>query len=263
MTRDGSPHRLRSQRRMRGDRAAAAFLLALATAAGTGCSATPASEGPAGGGDDLVDPTEVDTEGEDTEGEDTEGKDTEGKDTEEGGPPPEEETGTAEEPAEGGGDRVSIELAGLPVGGGEVLDVDGTWCQVLFWGSVPAGVWLEIDSVQVGDPGGTLLDSGCDGAPPCAGVTISADEPGGCAVMIRPPSPDIEFVEVRLDGTLSCPDQASCDAIGATDGSWTRITNPTGGGVPGEETSTDPDVSTADDEPSTDGDDDLATTGTG
>ncbi len=156
-----------------------------------------------------------------------------------------------------------------------MFDADGTWCQALFWRSLPADVWLEIDAVQVGEPGGTLLAFGCDGSPPCEGATISAEGPGGCAVTIRPPSLDIEFVEVRLDGTLSCPDQASCDAIGATDGAWTKILNPTGGGVPSEEPSTDDgsspdgegspdgDGSSSDDEPSADGDDDLATTGTG
>ena len=201
----------------RGHRASGALLLALALALSPACSATPAGDDLAGGDEG------VGTVGAVEPAEPVEAPQTA---VEERGPQPQEEAATAEEPAPGGGGRVAVELAGLPVGGGDVLAVDGTWCKVLFWGSVPADVWLDIESVQIRDQGGTLLESGCDSSPPCAGVRISADEPGGCAVVVRPASPDITFVEVQLNGTLSCPDQASCDALGATDGSWTRIANP-------------------------------------
>ena len=207
----------------RSHRASGALLLALVVALSPGCSATPAG-GDLAGGDEGVGPAKtVGPVGSVDPAEPVEAPQT---GVEERGPQPQEEAASAEEPAQGGGGRVAVELAGLPVGGGEVLAVDGTWCQVLFWGSVPDDVWLDIDSVRIKDEGGTLLQSGCDASPPCAGVRISADEPGGCAVVVRPASPDIAFVQVQLNGTLSCPDQASCDALGATDGSWTRIANP-------------------------------------
>lgn len=155
---------------------------------------------------------------------------------EEEGPPPEEESLEPEQPAAGGGEGISIELAGLPVGGGEAIDLDGTWCQVLFWGeTLPVGVVLEITAVEVGEPGGTLQGAGCSDAPPCVGVTISSEQQGGCAVTITPPSPDVELVRVRLDGVLRCPDQATCDALGTTGGSWVAVLNPTGGDTGGEE----------------------------
>ena len=105
-----------------------------------------------------------------------------------------------------------------------------------FWGeTLPAGVELEITAIEVGEPGGTLQGFECSDVPPCVGVTISLEQSGGCAVTITPPSPDVELVRVRLDGVLRCPDQTTCDAVGATGGSWVAVLNPTGAVTGGEE----------------------------
>jgi hypothetical protein len=148
--------------------------------------------------------------------------------TEESGPPPEEETGDQEEPATGDSDTVSVEFAGLPIGGGEVTRVDDTWCQVVFWGrQVPAGVVLEIQRVVIGPEGGTVVSSGCMDAAPCRGSTISTQRPEqGCSLRVRPPDPEPDLVTVRVDGVARCPDVATCEPIVAEGGFWLGIANP-------------------------------------
>lgn len=175
---------------------------------GPGASGEPSTEGPGDG--DRAD---------------------EGPATEEpGGSPRVEGRDDVEPPAAGGDGRVAIELAGLPVGGGQTFDVDGTWCQVLFWGSaLGPGVGFSVTSIAIGDPGGTLRDFGCEGAPPCVGATIDADH-GGCAVAVTPTDPTVDLVRVRLAGVLRCPDQATCDALVPARESWAAITPPPGWG---------------------------------
>jgi hypothetical protein len=138
--------------------------------------------------------------------------------TEEPAPTPSVETqGQVEPPVEGGDDKVAIELAGLPVGGGASVDVDGTWCQVLFWGEgFPAGVSLEVTRVEIVEGEGTLRVLPCEGYPPCVQTVLDADHVG-CTVAVTPPSPTADrIVVVRLDGTLTCPDQATCDELRPT-----------------------------------------------
>ncbi|RYV52731.1 hypothetical protein [Pengzhenrongella frigida] len=197
----------------------AALLLALALAVGAGC-AGPDSESSS--------PTTSQAAGS------TGGSSSQ----EESGSASGEETSGTEDPAEGGGGGVSVELAGLPVGGGSTVRVGEAWCQALFWGSeLPAGVTLEIDAVQVGEPGGTVQAVGCEDKPPCVGATISEDQ-RGCALAVVPPSPEPESVRVRLDGTLRCPDQATCDQVVVVDGASTLILRPSTSGTE-DETGTD------------------------
>ena len=134
---------------------------------------------------------------------------------------------------------VSIEIAGLPVGSGATLFEGDAWCGVFFWGgSLPAGVVLEISEVVVvGESGGTVLDRGCDGQPPCPGTVISVDTAGqGCGVTVLPPTSDSAEVIVRLDGTLHCPDAGTCDELAATGGSTAQLSRPedNGEGAGGE-----------------------------
>ena len=149
--------------------------------------------------------------------------------SETGKAPPTERADDVEQPADGSDGRVSVELAGLPIGNNETLDVDGTWCQVLFWdGTLPGDVRLDIESVVVGEPGGRLRGFGCDGAPPCAGLTIDA-ESSRCAVAVTPDDPSTELVRVRFDGVLSCPDRETCDALvpaGESGNPWFAIYTP-------------------------------------
>ncbi|MBA2696767.1 MAG: hypothetical protein H0U62_13225 [Actinobacteria bacterium] len=150
--------------------------------------------------------------------------------TEDPGPSPSEETDGAEAPVEGES-GVSLEIAGLPVGSGQTVDLGGAWCGIFFWGgSLPTGVDLEITEVVVGETGGAVLAEPCEGSPPCAGTTISVDSPEqGCAVVVTPPAPAAPSVEVRLDGTLHCPDQATCDSLNVGAGSTAVLANPGGG----------------------------------
>lgn len=203
------------------DRRRAALLLALALAVGAGC-AGPDSQSPSSA------PSTTQAGGSSGDS----------SSQEESGSSSEEETSGDEEAAEGGGGGVSVELAGLPVGGGSSVQVGEAWCQALFWGSeLPAGVTLEIDAVQVGEPGGTVQALGCEDKPPCVGATISEDQ-RGCALAVVPPSPEPESVSVRLDGTLRCPDQATCDQVVVVDGASTLILRPSTSGTE-DETGTD------------------------
>jgi hypothetical protein len=144
---------------------------------------------------------------------------------EEAGPPPEEEGGGPEDPAVGP-DTVSVEFAGLPVGGSGATLVEEGWCQVLFWNSAPDGVVLRIERVVIGLTGGSVVDAGCMGAAPCAGWTISSEQSGGCAVLVRPPNVDATEVDVRLDGVVECPDAATCESLSLGSGGFTTFTRP-------------------------------------
>jgi len=140
-----------------------------------------------------------------------------------------ETTDTPEQPAAGGG-GVAIELAGLPVGGGGATSDGQAWCQVLFWGKqLPAGVSLQIDAVKIFEQGAQLRPDGCANVPPCQGMVIGPDDSQSCAVLVQPSTPETPFLTGALDGILNCPDQQTCDAVGATDGSKFRIDNPGGG----------------------------------
>lgn len=153
-----------------------------------------------------------------------------------GGPAPAtEDPGSQESPA-GGRGGISIELAGLPVGGGGATADGDDWCQVLNWGgSLTPGARLEIERVRLVEGDATLGPGGCHGTPPCAGKVITADGSQSCAVLVRPASPATESARVSLDGTLWCPDRATCDEVGATDGATALITRPadapSGGGT--------------------------------
>lgn len=143
--------------------------------------------------------------------------------------PPVEETDTSESPATGDS-GVSIELAGLPVGGGAAKLVGDAWCMVLFWGQqLPPGVELAIDAVAFAEDGAQLRPEGCDEVPACVGTVIVAGGSQGCAVLVEPPAPQQPSLTARLDGTLRCPDQQACDALDATGGSTVLIENPGGG----------------------------------
>lgn len=142
-----------------------------------------------------------------------------------------ESADTPEQPADGSA-GVSIELAGLPVGGGGAVPVGDAWCQVLFWGQqLPTGVSLQIDAVTIREQGAQLRSDGCANAPACQGRVIGPEDSQSCAVLVRPPTPDTPFLTGALNGILNCPDQQTCDAVGATDGSTFRIDNPGGGGT--------------------------------
>lgn len=207
-------------------------LLALALASTTGC----ASSGPAV--DDSVSlPTAASTAPVSTPGpgaadtpENTasSGGTTSGS---EGSTSPQEEVDAPEQPSQGS-TGVSIELAGLPVGGGGALTVGDAWCQVLAWGKqLPDGVTLEIDAVTFREQDALLHTAGCGQAPACQGIVIGPEDAQTCAVLVRPPTADTPFLTGRLDGILNCPDEQTCEAVGATDGAEFRIDNPGGGGA--------------------------------
>ena len=192
------------------DRRLAALVLALALAVAAGCSG-PGSGGSADSSQGAGDSGQA------------------GAATEDSGAAPQTESSGAETAASGGQGGVSVELAGLPVGGGSASDLDGAWCQALFWGGqLPDGVKLTIDAVQVADAGATLQPVGCENVPPCVGASITIGQ-SGCAVVLTPPSPEPASVKVRLDGTLTCPDQATCDELTVTGGAWFEILDPSPG----------------------------------
>lgn len=142
---------------------------------------------------------------------------------------PAEETNTSEAPVSGG-IGVSIELAGLPVGGGGATPIGDSWCEVLFWPQqLPQGVELVIEAVKIFEEGAELRPNGCEQAPPCVGSVIAASGSRGCAVLVRPPSAQTPSLTLRLDGTLRCPDEEACEAVGATEGAVILIENPGGG----------------------------------
>lgn len=137
-----------------------------------------------------------------------------------------EDPDAVEDAAAGGGDAVAIEVAGLPVGSDTPLARDGTWCFPLAWsGLLDAGTVVEIHTVRVGEPGGTLRDEPCGGRPPCEGARLTAGA-GGCSLLITPTSPDVTGVEVALDATVRCTERAACDAVRGSD-AWTWLAAPT------------------------------------
>lgn len=143
--------------------------------------------------------------------------------------PPIEETDTSESPATGDS-GVSIQLAGLPVGGGAATLVDDAWCMVLYWGQqLPVGVELAVEAVSFAEDGAQLRPEGCDGVPACVGTVIDVGGSQGCAVLVEPPAPQLPSLTARLDGTLWCPEQQSCDSLDTTGGSTVLIENPGGG----------------------------------
>jgi hypothetical protein len=157
-----------------------------------------------------------------------------------------EDTDSQEAAAAGGG-GVSIQLVGLPVGGGGATAVGDAWCQVLSWRTqLPESVSLDIDAVTILEPGATLDTAGCDRLPACAGSAITGDAPS-CAVLVRPPSPQTPALTVRLDGTLRCPSQPTCQAVGATGGDAFTVFNPGGGETDGGGAETSPSVDAVDD----------------
>lgn len=151
--------------------------------------------------------------------------------TPEPAPSPIPEDPNAQEPPAPGKESVSIEVAGLPVGSGATLANGDAWCGVFFWGgTLPSGVTLEITGAEVvGEGQGTMLNDGCDGSPPCPGTMISVDTPErGCAVTVRPPSPDTPVVEVRLNGVLHCAEQDICEGLDVRGDSTAVLSNPGG-----------------------------------
>lgn len=199
---------------VQGHRGTALILLAFAGATAVGCTSVP-REPTSTSSSSVADPAPG------------AGAETAEPPEEEAGPSPKEEGGGSESAAPGP-DTVSVQFAGLPVGGGAVTLVDDGWCQVLFWGGqLPEEVVLRIERVVVGPGGGAVVNAGCMGAPPCLSQTMSTEQPEqGCAVLVRPPTSDAAKVLVRLDGVLTCPDVATCNSISTGSGGFTSITSP-------------------------------------
>ncbi len=156
--------------------------------------------------------------------------------TEDPGPSPREESNGSEAPVEGES-GISIEIVGLPVGGGQTVDFGDAWCGILVWdGSLPTGVEVQITKVAVVGKTGAVVRAGpCEGTPPCDGTTISVDGPEqACAVVVKPPAQDTPSVKVQLDGTLHCPDRATCDSLNVTADRTADLDKP--GGDEGEST---------------------------
>ncbi len=132
-----------------------------------------------------------------------------------GGPPPTVESGGQEQGSEGGVDGVGIELAGLPVGNdGVSTRVGDAWCTEYSWSQFdfPAGVRLDITAVAVVDVAGTQVRTDpCGGRPNCIGSSATSGSLA-CAVLVVPPA-GTPAVKVRLDGRITCADQATCDAL--------------------------------------------------
>ncbi len=134
---------------------------------------------------------------------------------------------------------VTIALPGLPVGGdGIATDAGGAWCVSLFWNdTLPEGVTLTVDTVVLHpDTPAAVGAAGCSGLPPCVGATIEA--PGdGCSVLLTPGDASADVLRFRLDGTLHCPDEPTCDdAATLGDDDWSEVSAPpanSGGGDAG------------------------------
>ena len=140
-------------------------------------------------------------------------------------PSPRTEDPDQVEPGAGGSAGIAVEIVGLPVGGGATFDEAGTWCQVLAWGeSGASGTVVEVHTVRTSTAGAVLRDVGCQGAPPCVGAVL-VDGAGSCAVVVTPPTPDVDHVLVALDATVRCTVRTACDAVRGTDG-WWPVANP-------------------------------------
>ena len=140
-------------------------------------------------------------------------------------PSPRTEDPDQVEPGAGGSAGIAVEIVGLPVGGGAKFDEAGTWCQVLTWGgSGASGTVVEVHTVRTSTAGAVLRDVGCQGAPPCVGAVL-VDGAGSCAVVVTPPTPDVDHVLVALDATVRCTVRTACDAVRGTDG-WWPVANP-------------------------------------
>jgi hypothetical protein len=123
----------------------------------------------------------------------------------------------------------SVQLAGLPIGGGSASVVGDAWCQLLSWNAdLPSGVTIDVDAVRLQEQGAQLLPGGCDSTPSCVGTVIDAGSPT-CAVLVKPDPPETPSVTVQLDGTLRCPDEQTCDDLRASGGGSFSIQNPGGG----------------------------------
>jgi hypothetical protein len=142
--------------------------------------------------------------------------------------PTPEDPKVPEGPVSGDGE-VSVELAGLPIGGGSASAVGDAWCQLLSWNAeLPSDVTISIDAVRLQEQGAQLLTGGCASTPSCVGMVIHA-ESLTCAVLVKPDTPQAPSVTVQLDGTLRCPDEQTCDDLQSTSGGSFNIENPGGG----------------------------------
>ncbi len=177
---------------MPGGRVLRAVLIAAVWAAVAGCSGASEEEAPDGAADATA-----------TSG------------VEPGGPPPTVEPGGEEQGSEGGAGGFGVELAGLPVGNdGVSTRVGDAWCTEYFWSQFdfPAGVRLDITAVVVVDVAGTQVRTDpCGGRPNCIGSSATGGSLA-CAVLVVPPE-GTPSVRVRLDGRITCADQATCDAL--------------------------------------------------
>lgn len=118
------------------------------------------------------------------------------------------------EPPATGRSSVAIKLGGgSGTGQGIPRLVPGTWCALALWDGLSApGVQLEIRSVSLVGDQAQLLGGGCSQAPPCEGAVISAVGQR-CALLLDAAA--VSDVEFQVSGELTCPDQATCDALEA------------------------------------------------
>ncbi|QRP43302.1 hypothetical protein [Amycolatopsis sp. FDAARGOS 1241] len=125
----------------------------------------------------------------------------------------------------------SIQLAGLPIGGGnDERGKDDCVGVSLLSSDVPEGAAVVVGQVDAG-PGNVVTTAGgsCDSAPPCASYTFTS-QANACSVAITWQKPgDDGWLAMR--GTVACTgDQSACDLFrsGLTEQPIT-LTNPLAG----------------------------------
>jgi hypothetical protein len=129
--------------------------------------------------------------------------------------PAQEGTG-AESPQPTKKQSPTIKVASLPIGGS--ADVDGVHqCGrvSLLLQELPPGISISVTSAEP-DPLGifTLGGDRCGSEPPCATWTWTTQTTdGACTVAATQVIDSADSVTLKLAGTVTCPDQSTCDQV--------------------------------------------------
>jgi hypothetical protein len=126
-------------------------------------------------------------------------------------------------PVDGGSDQASVDLPGLPIGGGASFEDSTSACATIAWNNENTLDGVVVTITDLTYPDGVSLDTSvsCDG-PPCLGADSFTADQLSCTVGLTwdgtPPTTDPE--QIVANGTATCDSQDLCDQLEAASSSF-------------------------------------------